>query len=106
MLNGLLGLVLVNLCISARTVRAFWGDPTLYFGSTDNQVYVDWVNSKKDANLSSAFFNASSTDVTQGAAVHWKVDETNQELYLAVAARAKGWLGFGLAEVRTRVYNH
>lgn len=37
----------------------------------------------------------------QGAAVHWKVDTETQELMmLAVAARATGWLGFGMAEVR------
>jgi hypothetical protein len=93
---------LFNLCISARTVVAFWGDPSQYFGGVENEAYVNWVNGKKNdaANWSSAYFGASSSDVTQGAAVHWKVDDANQELYVAVAARAEGWVGLGLAEVR------
>jgi hypothetical protein len=50
----------------------------------------------------SAYYQANSADETmQGAAVHWKVDTETQELMmLAVAARATGWLGFGMAEVR------
>jgi len=35
-----------------------------------------------------------------GAAIHWKVGEEQGEgyIYLAVAVRASGWLGFGIAE--------
>jgi hypothetical protein len=51
------------------------------------------------ARIHSAYFRANSDDETMGAAVHWKVDTVNQELLLAVAARATGWLGFGMAEV-------
>lgn len=44
----------------------------------------------------SAYFAAASTDDLQGAAIHWKVDD--EHLYIGVAARATGWISFGIAE--------
>ena len=38
----------------------------------------------------------SSIDPSNGAAIHWRVDE--EWLHIAVAARCTGWVGFGLAE--------
>lgn len=66
------------------------------FGGIDNAPYVDWVTSKGDFYTATACYNATSSDTTQGFAVHWKIDEEN--VYIAVAARATGWVGFGLAE--------
>jgi DOMON domain/Copper type II ascorbate-dependent monooxygenase, N-terminal domain len=67
------------------------------FGASDDAPYLTWVNSV-DPSFYNAFvcYNATSGDPTQGIAVNWKVDDEN--LYLAVAARATGWVGFGLAE--------
>ena len=60
------------------------------------RLYLDWVNANGDSYTTTACYNATSSDTTQGFAVHWKVDDEN--IYLAVAARAVGWVGFGLAE--------
>jgi DOMON domain/Copper type II ascorbate-dependent monooxygenase, N-terminal domain len=68
------------------------------FGGTDHAPYVNWVNSE-GSSFYDAFvcYNATSgADPTQGVALHWKVDDEN--LYLAVTARATGWVAFGLAE--------
>jgi DOMON domain len=69
----------------------------LCFGNTDDAAYLNWVNSPgaKFYNAS-VCYNATSGNVTDGIALHWKVDAEN--LYLAVAARATGWVGFGIAE--------
>jgi hypothetical protein len=65
------------------------------FGGVNDSPYLQWVTAFGGAYPSEACYSSSS-DVTQGFAVHWKVDEDN--IYLAVAARATGWVGFGLAE--------
>ena len=66
------------------------------FGGVNNAPYLNWVNDKGSAYNVSACSNATSSDTTQGVAIHWRVDSEN--IYLAVAARAEGWAGFGLAE--------
>ena len=66
------------------------------FGGVNDSPYLDWVNDNAASYTTSACYNATSSDTTQGFAVHWKVDDEN--LYVAIAARAVGWVGFGLAE--------
>jgi DOMON domain/Copper type II ascorbate-dependent monooxygenase, N-terminal domain len=66
------------------------------FGGVNDSPYQNWVKDRGSFYNVSACFNASSADTTQGVAIHWKIDDKN--LYLAVAARAFGWVGFGLAE--------
>jgi hypothetical protein len=105
MLFNLIRMLPFALCL-LLTRFSVWGlseDAATYFGGIDNDSYLQWLSQHQDSNYSSAYFSTVSTDdQTQGAAVHWKVDVENEVLYLAVAARATGWLGFGLAEVRER----
>ncbi|KAI2513742.1 copper type II ascorbate-dependent monooxygenase [Fragilaria crotonensis] len=68
-------------------------DPVSYFGGTDNGTYLDWLsNTSYDHNA----WLGSSSDATLGVSVHWSTDSTH--IQLAVAAKASGWVGFGLAE--------
>jgi hypothetical protein len=71
-------------------------DPPSYFGSVNNVAYLSWL----DSNNIEAKYNNSvyipSIDQTSGAAVHWSVDD--DYIYLAVAARASGWVGFGFSD--------
>jgi DOMON domain/Copper type II ascorbate-dependent monooxygenase, N-terminal domain len=66
------------------------------FGGVDNGSYLDWVAEKAASYNTTVCYNATSSDATQGIAVHWKLDDEN--IYLAVAVRAFGWVGFGLSE--------
>jgi DOMON domain/Copper type II ascorbate-dependent monooxygenase, N-terminal domain len=66
------------------------------FGGSDSAPYLDWVAANGSSYNASVCYDALSSDATQGIAVHWKVDDEN--VYIAVAARATGWVGFGLAE--------
>jgi hypothetical protein len=66
------------------------------FGGVDNAPYLDWVNTKGSSYASSECFPSKTPNTTQGVAVHWRVDDEN--IHIAVAARAVGWVGFGLAE--------
>ena len=69
-----------------------------YFGGVDNDVYMDWIRA---TNASSRYENSifldSKSDSSQGAAVHWTIQEDT--LHLAVACRATGWIGFGISEI-------
>ena len=66
------------------------------FGGTNNTAYLAWVADAGTKYTSEVCYNASSSDTSQGVAVHWKLD--NDNIYIAVAARATGFVGFGLAE--------
>ena len=85
-------LIFILVALSRATLTA----ATACFGGVNNAAYLSWVDDKGSAYNVSACYNATSSDTTQGVAVHWKIDEEN--LYLAVAARTEGWVGFGLAE--------
>ncbi|KAI2510721.1 copper type II ascorbate-dependent monooxygenase [Fragilaria crotonensis] len=66
-------------------------DPSTYFGGLDNSVYLDWLNSSSYDR--STWLESSSAT---GVAVHWSTNESHVQL--AVACKATGWVGFGLAE--------
>jgi hypothetical protein len=82
------------------------GDAETYFGgsssvsSGDNQRYLDWWKDKEGNNTFTHSLFLESTDSTNevphGAALHWKTNATH--IHIAVAARATGWIGFGLSE--------
>lgn len=82
--------------------------PTDYFGGSDHEPYLTWYNENGTRYTGCLFLEAvSDTEggavegVTNrnGVAVHWRVDETQELLYLSFAARAQdGWIGFGMAE--------
>jgi DOMON domain/Copper type II ascorbate-dependent monooxygenase, N-terminal domain len=66
------------------------------FGGVDNGSYLDWVSAKGASYNVAVCYNATSLDPAQGMAVHWRLDDEN--VYIAVAVRALGWVGFGLSE--------
>ena len=69
-------------------------DVTEYFGSSlDKSTYLDWV---QKISYDRAAFLSSESNPDMGVALHWSTDSTH--IHLAVAARASGWVGFGMAE--------
>ena len=66
-----------------------------YFGGLNHDAYLSWSNSSSFSYVTSVFLKSSADD-SEGVAVHWTLDDTH--IYLAVAARATGWVGFGIAE--------
>lgn len=72
------------------------GPPVGYFGGIDHAPYLNWILENGASYDSSAYFAAPTADTTHGAALHWRVDE--EFVYIGVAARATGWVGFGMAD--------
>lgn len=68
-------------------------DPSTFFGGSGNGVYLDWLNSSDYARSK---WLSSTSDAGLGVAVHWNTNSTHIEL--AVASKAIGWVGFGIAE--------
>jgi hypothetical protein len=69
-----------------------------HFLGIDHQSYLDWYsNSDIDEYPKSVFLQGSDPQKPEdGVAIHWKVDD--EYLHLAVAARATGWVAFGISE--------
>ena len=69
------------------------------FEGIDRQDYLDWYEAN---DISTSYPNivympgSDPNKPENGVAVHWNVQ--GDSVYLAVAARAKGWVGFGIAE--------
>lgn len=76
-------------------------DPPSYFGGTNNLSYLKWVSEADTSSqpYTNSFFMSSVVDPNLGVAVHYRTDETSRRIYLGLAVRATGWLGFGIAEV-------
>jgi hypothetical protein len=68
-----------------------------FFGESNNDAYQSWLDVAA-SNYSNSLFFESTVDASQGVAVHWRLDRTAERIYLAVAARATGWVGFGISE--------
>jgi DOMON domain len=88
---GLSVVLLRALCVASQS-----NAPEDYFGGTDLSPYLNWLVEKGGSYDSSTYFAAGGSDETQGAALHWRVDE--EYVYIGVAARAKGWVGLGMAD--------
>ena len=69
--------------------------PEEYFGGIDAQPYLDWVD-ENGGNYDKSHYMRSSANPDNGAAIHWHIDK--EYIHLAVAVRATGWVGFGIAE--------
>ena len=69
--------------------------PSDYFGGLNHDAYLSWSNTSSNSYVTSVFLE-SSANATEGVAVHWTLNATH--IHLAVAARATGWVGFGIAE--------
>ena len=68
-------------------------DPSAFFGGTGNGVYLKWLNSSM---YDRSKWLESSSATGLGVALHWSTNESHVQL--AVACKATGWVGFGLAE--------
>lgn len=65
-------------------------------GPGNNEGYLSWIEEKGDNYATAAYFAATSADPLDGAAIHWRLD--GDMANVAVAVRATGWVGFGLAD--------
>jgi hypothetical protein len=72
-------------------------DPSEHFGGSDNDIYLDWVGNIASQTYTATFYLASEANETEGIAIHWDI-VGDEYLHLAVAARATGFLGLGIAE--------
>jgi hypothetical protein len=88
-------------CSTATVSRAGNGQLEVcnHFDGLQHDEYLEWYDS---SNIQSTYTNgiflrgSDPNSPQDGAAIYWKVDETY--VYIAVAARATGWLGFGIGE--------
>lgn len=71
--------------------------PAEYFAADGNAPYVSWLTSRGESNFDHSAFLAGDVE-GEGVAVHWTIDDDASTIRLAIAARATGWVGFGLAE--------
>ena len=100
------GLVSAQLECDIQISRQFGSDSPAacaHFEGIDASPYVNWFNDLQlDINYPGMVYLKGSDPARpeDGAAIHWKIGEEDGEgyIYLAVAARATGWLGFGIAE--------
>lgn len=70
-----------------------------HFKGIDADPYIQWYNNNSfDSKYTGMTFlqGADPEHPENGAAVHWSVD--SEYVYLAVAVRATGWVGFGIGE--------
>lgn len=72
-------------------------DPVDFFGgeTEENKVYLDWLQNKGNTYSRAAFLPSPAGNAT-GAALHWTIQD--DEIFLAVAAKASGWVAFAIAE--------
>jgi dopamine beta-monooxygenase len=68
-------------------------DPSTYFGGSDTEAYTAWL---QGASYGKTAFIESTQAPGAGVALHWTIED--ETIKLAVAARATGWVGFGLGE--------
>jgi hypothetical protein len=68
-----------------------------YFGGSNDDAYQSWLDVAA-SDYTNSLFLESSVDASEGVAVYWRLDRTAERIYLAVAARATGWVGFGISE--------
>ena len=80
-------------------------DPTTYVGGTDIDEYLDWwddvsedITDSGDPLFAHTVFVTKDDTDSEGMAVHWTLVDNNKSIRLAVAYRAKSWVGFGIAE--------
>ena len=64
--------------------------------SAEKAPYTTWLNGNFDTTYSQHSFLSTSSASGSGAAVFWKIFE--DDIHFAVAARATGWLAFGISE--------
>jgi hypothetical protein len=91
-------LAVVASVTSTTAVTSRSNDPSTFFGGdagVDIQDYLDWVGTVEYQGM---HYMASDLDPTDGAAIHWNINQEQGFLELAVVAHATGWLGFGISD--------
>jgi dopamine beta-monooxygenase len=68
-------------------------DPYSYFNGIDKQPYLDWLNGKS---FHRQVWLPSPRNSTLGVALHWTIED--QYIRFGIAAKASGWVGFGISE--------
>jgi hypothetical protein len=89
-------LLAFSFLLSLSNAKQLADDPPSYFGGTGNGAYLSWLSSNEIELKYNNSVYIPSSDLTSGAAIHWSVDDDH--IYLAVAARATGWVGFGFSD--------
>ena len=81
-------------------------EPAAFFTEQGSEQYSDyhkWVD-KHGAEYQNAVFLGLPDSQGDGMAVHWTIDESKSKLQLAFAAKASGWVGFGIAEAGQHLF--
>jgi len=86
-------IVSVGVIVACGFTNAQTQDPASYFAGADNEAYLDWLNK---VSYDRSEFLPSPAGNSTGAALHWTIQD--EKIYLAVAAKATAWVGFGIAE--------
>eukprot|EP00980_Cylindrotheca_fusiformis_P011682 scaffold2770_cov104-Cylindrotheca_fusiformis.AAC.3 len=81
-------------------------DATSLFGGSENDGYLSWLENESGGQMyeKSIFLTgASGSEDNQGVAFHWTILSSMEEgemdtIDLALVVRARGWVGFGIAE--------
>ena len=94
-LPSIFGLAATILCASGTNASESQAAQT-YFSSTDNAPYLSWLSAHRDVYGNQIFLPKAASE--EGVAFHWSIDNESNTIRIAVAAKATGWLGFGLAE--------
>ena len=77
-----------------------------FFGGADNTTYSEWLDARSSRFDHALFLQSTSGVSGEGTAFHWSIVDQNDTtntvsepfIRIAVAAQAKGWVGFGFAE--------
>lgn len=69
-------------------------DAATFFNGEENEAYLQWLGNVDTYDRS--VFLPSPAGNSTGSALHWKIQ--GDEIFLAMAAKATGWVGFGIAE--------
>lgn len=85
--------ILFGALLAIGVVNAESQDPTTFFGGIENEAYLEWL---QGVSYERTEFLPSPAGNSTGAALHWTIQ--GDEIFLAVAAKASGWVGFGIAE--------
>jgi hypothetical protein len=89
--------ILVHLLLAIAHSQLSSNATLSYFGGSNNDAYQSWLDVTASDYTNSLFLESAANN-SQGVAVHWRLDRTVERIYLAVASRATGWVGFGIGE--------
>lgn len=79
-------------CVLNVLVTKFVNGSPAFFGGANHAEYVEWIETSAGQYSRSSFL-PSLDSASSGVALHWTIEGEN--IRLAVAARATGWVGFG-----------